>query len=377
MSAAVARELPPVRRVVVKIGSALITADGTGLDRPALESWAHQIAALRRRGLEVILVSSGAVAEGMYRLGMRERPHQLHHLQAAAAVGQMGLVQAYEREFSSHGLHAAQVLLTHDDLADRSRYLNARSTVQALLEMGTIPVVNENDTVAYEEIRLGDNDTLAALVANLVVADLLLILTDQDGLFDRDPRRHADAQLIHEGRASDAELHRFVAADFGRLGRGGMATKLHAAERAARSGTHTVIASGREAQVMPRVLKGERLGTWLKPDREPLAARKRWIADQLHSRGELQLDAGAARVLRESGRSLLPVGVVGVTGDFRRGEVVTCVDPDGEPVARGLSNYAASEIQRIKGQRADRIEEALGFQLEPELIHRDNLVLLS
>jgi len=377
MSAAVARELPPVRRVVVKIGSALITADGTGLDRPALESWAHQIAALRRRGLEVILVSSGAVAEGMHRLGMRERPHQLHHLQAAAAVGQMGLVQAYEREFASHGLHAAQVLLTHDDLADRSRYLNARSTVQALLEMGTIPVVNENDTVAYEEIRLGDNDTLAALVANLVVADLLLILTDQDGLFDRDPRRHADAQLIHEGRASDTELHRFVAADFGRLGRGGMATKLYAAERAARSGTHTVIASGREAQVMPRVLQGERLGTWLRPDREPLAARKRWIADQLHSRGELRLDAGAARVLRESGRSLLPVGVVGVSGDFRRGEVVTCIDPDGVPVARGLSNYAASEIQRIKGQQAEHIEETLGYQLEPELIHRDNLVLLS
>ncbi|WP_018175411.1 MULTISPECIES: glutamate 5-kinase [Thioalkalivibrio] len=370
------RELPAIRRVVVKIGSALITADGAGLDRPALESWAHQIAALRRKGLEVILVSSGAVAEGMRRLGMNERPHQLHRLQAAAAVGQMGLVQAYEREFASHDLHAAQVLLTHDDLADRSRYLNARSTMQALLEMGTIPVVNENDTVAYEEIRLGDNDTLAALVANLVVADLLLILTDQDGLFDRDPRQHADAELIHEGRATDTELHRFVAADFGRLGRGGMATKLKAAERAARSGTHTVIASGREAQVIGRVLKNERLGTWLKPDREPLAARKRWLADQLHSRGELLLDAGAARVLRESGRSLLPVGVVGLRGDFRRGEVVTCVDPDGRPVARGLTNYASSEVERIRGLRADHVEAELGYLLEPELIHRDNLVLL-
>nr|WP_018881248.1 MULTISPECIES: glutamate 5-kinase [unclassified Thioalkalivibrio] len=377
MTAGDMRALPAIRRVVVKIGSALITADGAGLDRPALESWAHQIAALRRRGLEVILVSSGAVAEGMRRLGMTERPHQLHHVQAAAAVGQMGLVQAYEREFASHDLHAAQVLLTHDDLADRSRYLNARSTMQALLEMGTIPVVNENDTVAYEEIRLGDNDTLAALVANLVVADLLLILTDQDGLFDRDPRKHADARLIAEGRASDAQLHHYVAADFGRLGRGGMATKLLAAERAARSGTHTVIASGREAQVMGRVLKGEPLGTWLKPDREPLAARKRWLADQLHSRGQLQLDAGAARVLRESGSSLLPVGVVGVEGDFRRGEVVTCLDPDGVAVARGLTNYGASEIQRIRGQRADRIEAELGYLLEPELIHRDNLVLLS
>ncbi len=371
-----ARELPAIHRVVIKIGSALITADGAGLDRPALESWAHQIAALRRRGLEVILVSSGAVAEGMRRLGMAERPHQLHHLQAAAAVGQMGLVQAYEREFAGHGIHAAQVLLTHDDLADRSRYLNARSTIQALLEMGTIPVVNENDTVAYEEIRLGDNDTLAALVANLVVADLLLILTDQEGLFDRDPRKHADARLIPEGRAADPALHRFVATEFGRLGRGGMATKLNAAERAARSGTHTVIASGREAGVMSRVLQGEALGTWLKPDREPLAARKRWIADQLHSRGDLRLDAGAARVLREAGRSLLPVGVVGVEGDFRRGEVVTCLAPDGTPVARGLTNYAASEIARIQGEQADRVEAILGYQLEPELIHRDNMVLL-
>ncbi|MBS3800344.1 MAG: glutamate 5-kinase [Thioalkalivibrio sp.] len=377
MSGAERRELPPVRRVVVKIGSALITADGTGLDRPALESWAHQIAGLCRRGLEVILVSSGAVAEGMHRLGMTERPHQLHRLQAAAAVGQMGLVQAYEREFASHDLHAAQVLLTHDDLADRSRYLNARSTIQALLELGTIPVVNENDTVAFEEIRLGDNDTLAALVANLVVADLLLILTDQAGLFDRDPRRYVDARLISSGRASDSDLHQYVAADFGRLGRGGMATKLHAAERAARSGTHTVIASGREAQVMRRVLDGEPLGTWLKPDREPLAARKRWLADQLHSRGRLRLDAGAARVLRESGRSLLPVGVVEVEGDFRRGEVVTCVAPDGSAVARGLTNYAASEIRRIRGRRADRIETELGYLLEPELIHRDNLVVLS
>ncbi|WP_018936340.1 glutamate 5-kinase [Thioalkalivibrio sp. ALJ24] len=370
------RALPRARRVVVKIGSALITADGAGLDRPALQAWAHQMAALREQGLEVILVSSGAVAEGMHRLGMTERPHQLHRLQAAAAVGQMGLVQAYEREFAAHGLHAAQVLLTHDDLADRERYLNARSTMQALLTLGTIPVVNENDTVAYEEIRLGDNDTLAALVANLVVADLLLILTDQEGLFDADPRRNPQARRIAEGRASDTTLQQYVAPEFGRLGRGGMATKLFAAERAARSGTHTVIASGREERVMARVLAGEDVGTWLQPDREPMAARKRWIADQLHSRGVLHLDEGAARVLRESGRSLLAVGVSRVEGDFRRGEVVTCVAPDGVAVARGLVNYSATEVERIRGLRADQIEGALGYQFEPELVHRDNMVLL-
>ncbi|AGA31876.1 Glutamate 5-kinase [Thioalkalivibrio nitratireducens DSM 14787] len=367
---------PRVRRVVIKIGSALITGDGTGLDRVALTGWAREIAELRQQGYEVVLVSSGAVAEGMHRLGMRERPHALHLLQAAAAVGQMGLIQAYEREFAGHGLHAAQVLLTHDDLADRARYLNARSTIQALLGLGTIPVVNENDTVANDEIRLGDNDTLGALVANLLVADLLLILTDQHGLFDRDPRAHADARLIDEGKASDPALHAYVSGTFGRLGRGGMATKLLAAERAARSGTHTVIAFGRQPEVVARVARGENIGTWLKPDREPLAARKRWIADQLHSRGELRLDAGAARVLRESGRSLLPVGVVGVRGAFRRGEVVTCVDPEGQPIARGLCNYGSDEVRRIRGLKADLVESVLGYVAEPELIHRDNLVLL-
>jgi glutamate 5-kinase len=367
---------PRPRRIVIKIGSALVTGDGAGLDRVALTGWAREIAGLRQQGYEVVLVSSGAVAEGMHRLGMDERPHALHLLQAAAAVGQMGLVQAYEREFSGHGLHAAQILLTHDDLADRARYLNARSTMQALLALGTIPVVNENDTVANEEIRLGDNDTLGALVANLVVADLLLILTDQEGLYDRDPRAHADACLIGEGKASDPALLEYVSASFGRFGRGGMATKLLAAERAARSGTHTVIAYGRQPEVIARVVRGENLGTWLKPDREPLAARKRWIADQLHSRGELLLDAGAARVLRESGRSLLAVGVVDVRGVFRRGEVVTCTDPDGKPIARGLCNYGADEVRRIRGLKAEAIESVLGYVAEPELIHRDNLVLL-
>ena len=367
---------PRPRRVVIKIGSALITGDGAGLDWAALTGWAREIAELRKQDHEVVLVSSGAVAEGMHRLGMRERPHALHLLQAAAAVGQMGLVQAYENEFASHGLHAAQILLTHEDLEDRARYLNARSTMQALLGLGTIPVVNENDTVANEEIRLGDNDTLGALVANLLVADLLLILTDQQGLYDRDPRAHADARLVEEGKASDPALMGYVSSSFGRLGRGGMATKLLAAERAARSGTHTVIAYGRQPDVIARVVRGENIGTWLKPDREPLAARKRWIADHLHSRGELRLDAGAARVLRESGRSLLAVGVADVRGTFRRGEVVTCVDPDGKPIARGLCNYAADEVRRIRGLKAEAIESVLGYVAEPELIHRDNLVLL-
>lgn len=368
---------PAVRRAVIKIGSALITADGAGLDRSALGRWTEEIAQLRQRGHEVILVSSGAIAEGMHRLGMKQRPKALHRLQAAAAVGQMGLIQAYESVFAQHGMQAAQILLTHEDLADRPRYLNARSTIRALLELGTIPVVNENDTVSNDEIRLGDNDTLGALVANLVMADLLIILTDQQGLFDRDPRAFPDAQLVSEGMASDAELHRFVAPTFGQLGRGGMATKLLAAERAARSGTHTVIAYGRLPGVIDGVVRGEPIGTWLKPDREPLAARKRWIADHLHARGQLRLDAGAVRVLRESGRSLLPVGVIEVQGRFRRGEVVSCVDPAGREIARGLCNYDAEEVELIRGHRAEAIESLLGYVAEPELIHRDNLVLLG
>lgn len=368
---------PQPRRIVIKIGSALITGDGAGLDREAVTGWARQIAGLRQQGYAVVLVSSGAVAEGMHRLGMTQRPAALNLIQATAAVGQMGLVQAYEQEFASHGLHAAQVLLTHDDLADRVRYLNARSTMQALLGLGVIPVVNENDTVANDEIRLGDNDTLGALVANLLVADLLLILTDQQGLYDRDPRHHPDtAQLIHAGQASDSELMRYVSPQMGRLGRGGMATKLLAAERAARSGTHTVIAYGREPEVIQRVVAGAEIGTWLQPDREPLAARKRWLADQLHSRGELWLDAGAVRVLCESGRSLLPVGVVNATGLFRRGELVSCLDPAGRVVARGLCNYAVDEVMRIKGRKAEAIAAILGYVVEPELIHRDNMVIL-
>ncbi|WP_018954710.1 glutamate 5-kinase [Thioalkalivibrio sulfidiphilus] len=370
------QQLGKARRWVIKIGSALLTNEGRGLDHEALAGWAEQIARLRASGREVVLVSSGAVAEGMSRLGWTTRPHALHELQAAAAVGQMGLVQAYESIFQRHGLRAAQVLLTHDDLSNRRRYLNARSTLRTLLALGVIPVVNENDTVATDEIRFGDNDTLAALVGNLTEAQVLVILTDQKGLFDRDPRAHADAQLVSEGLAMDPELLKLAAPTFGQLGRGGMATKLHAAARAARSGAYTVIASGREQRVLERIAEGEQIGTLLCPDKEPLAARKQWIAGQLIAKGELILDTGATKVLREAGRSLLPVGVTHVKGEFSRGDVVTCVDPDGRPVARGLVNYSADEARRIMKHRADEIEGILGYVDEPELIHRDNLVLL-
>ncbi len=368
-------DLQQSKRWVVKIGSALLTADGAGLDREAIHDWVAQMVALRARGIELVLVSSGAVAEGMMRLGWLSRPHALHELQAAAAVGQMGLVQAYESNFQRHGIHTAQVLLTHDDLSDRQRYLNARNTLRALLEFGVLPVVNENDTVVTDEIRFGDNDTLAALVANLVEADALIILTDQAGLFDRDPRRHADAQLLHEARASDVSLDKMVGGSAGELGRGGMLTKLRAARLAARSGAGTVIAHGREAQVLERIAGGERLGTLLLPEQETQAARKQWLAGHLQLRGSLRLDAGAVKVLRESGRSLLPVGVVAVEGEFDRGEAVACVDESGREIARGLVNYDAAEARRIMGRPSRELESILGYVGEPELIHRDNLVL--
>lgn len=361
---------------MVKVGSALLTNDGRGLDYEAIGRWVEQIADLRRNGVEVVLVSSGAVAEGMKRLGWAKRPHALYELQAAAAVGQMGLVQAYESRFKQFGLHTAQVLLTHDDLADRQRYLNARSTLRALLRLGVVPVVNENDTVAVEEIRFGDNDTLAALVSNLVEADLLVILTDQAGMFDRDPRQDPNAQLIHEARAGDPELERMAGGGGGALGRGGMLTKVRAAARAARSGTATIIAWGREPRVLARIAEGEEIGTLLVSTRGPVAARKQWLAGQLQLRGRLILDRGAVRVLREAGRSLLPIGVTAIEGDFDRGEVVACVDPDGKEVARGLVNYSAEEARRIMRQPSDRIEELLGYVDEPELVHRDNLVLV-
>ncbi len=371
------QELTKARRWVVKVGSSLLTADGRGLDRELIERWAAEIAGLRERRADVVLVSSGAVAEGMQRLGWRKRPHALFELQAAAAVGQMGLVQAYESCFQRFGLHAAQILLTHDDLAHRQRYLNARSTLRALLELGVVPVVNENDTVAVEEIRFGDNDTLAALVANLIEADVLVLLTDQPGMYDRDPRVHPEAQLLDEVAANDPALEAMAGAGgVGSLGRGGMLTKVRAAARAARSGAATVIAAGREPEVLRRIAEGEAVGTFFQPAREPIAARKRWLASQLQVRGKLMLDDGAVRVLRESGRSLLPVGVKGVEGHFSRGELVVCVGLNGAEVAKGLVNYSAEEARRIMSQPSDRIERLLGYVDEPELIHRDNLVLV-
>ncbi|MCG6659479.1 glutamate 5-kinase [Halomonas campisalis] len=363
------------RRVVVKIGSALLTNDGRGLDEPAIGGWVDQIAALHQRGIEVVLVSSGAVAEGMVRLGWQARPSAVHELQAAAAVGQNGLTQCYEHHFGRHGLLTAQVLLTHDDLSNRKRYLNARSALRTLVDLRVVPVVNENDTVVTDEIRFGDNDTLGALVANLLEADALVILTDQEGLFDADPRHNPEARQIHEGRADDPSLAA-VAGGGGSLGRGGMVTKVQAARLAARSGAYTVIASGRQPAVLERLTRGERLGTLLCPEEAPMAARKRWLAGQLQVRGTLTLDAGAVKVLRDSGSSLLAVGVRSLSGQFRRGDMVLCVDPRGERVAKGLVNYDAEEARRLLGQPSHRIEAILGYMEAPELIHRDNLVVL-
>ncbi|MCR4346796.1 MAG: glutamate 5-kinase [Sulfuricaulis sp.] len=363
------------RRIVVKIGSALLTRDGQGLNSDGIHDWAAQISQLRGRGIEVVLVSSGAVAAGMQRLGRRTRPHALHELQAIAAVGQMNLVQVYESAFQRHGLHTAQVLLTHDDLTNRKRYLNSRTTLRTLVGLGVIPVINENDTVATEEIRFGDNDTLAALVANLIEADLLLILTDQRGLYDRDPRQDPDAKLLAEGKAGDAQLLS-MAGGSGVLGRGGMRSKLLAAEKAARSGASTVIASGRDANVITRVLAGEAIGTHLLAAQGRVAARKQWLAGQASAAGKLRLDAGAVKVIRDGGKSLLPVGVKAVEGSFTRGEIVSCFDPEGHEVARGLVNYSSEEAERIIGQASDKIESILGYIDEPELIHRDNMVVL-
>ncbi len=368
-------EISKTHRWVVKIGSALVTNEGRGLDNAAIDRWAGQIARLREQGIEIVLVSSGAVAEGMQRLGWSQRPHALHELQAAAAVGQMGLVQAYESSFQQHAMHTAQVLLTHDDLSNRQRYLNARSTLRNLLQLGVVPVVNENDTVVTDEIKFGDNDTLAALVANLIEADLLVILTDQEGLCDSDPRTNTDAKLLSEVKASDPAL-RAMAGAGGALGRGGMQTKVAAAELAARSGTATVIASGRADAVLETIRAGQQVGTLFTPDSGAQAARKQWLAGHLNMHGKLVLDAGAVRVLKEQGKSLLPVGVIQVEGDFSRGEMVACVDEQGTEIARGLVNYNADESRKIMRQPSEKIEQLLGYVDEPELIHRDNLVLV-
>ncbi len=366
------------RRWVIKVGSSLLTRNGHGLDTSLIRDWVRQIAALRSRGVEeVILVSSGAVAEGMTRLGWRQRPGTLHRLQAAAAVGQMGLIQTYESQFQSHGLHTAQVLLTHDDLGDRKRYLNARRTLQTLLRLGVVPIVNENDTVAADELRFGDNDTLAALVANLIVADVLVLLTDQPGMYDKDPRRHSDAVMIDQAGANDPRLERMAAGGgVGTLGRGGMLTKVRAARKAARSGAPTVIAHGREADILLQLHGGRACGTFIVPDQEPLAARKQWLANQLQVRGALYLDQGAVSKLTNAGCSLLAVGVTAVEGRFQRGDLVSCFSPDGCEVARGLVNYNADEADRIKGISSEDIATVLGYRDDEELIHRDNLVLL-
>jgi len=364
------------KRLVVKVGSSLVTNSGQGLDREALARWAKQIAELRHMGREAVLVSSGAIAEGMQRLAWKKRPHALHQLQAAAAIGQMGLIQVYESCFRQHGLLTSQILLTHEDLADRKRYLNARSTLRTLLGLGVIPVINENDTVAIDEIRFGDNDTLAAMVTNLIEADALVILTDQSGLYSRDPRRDPSATLVSEAQAGDPALEAMASGVGSHIARGGMLTKVLAAKRAARSGADTVIASGHEPDVLLRLARGERLGTQLIATRATMAARKQWLADHLQVRGRLTLDAGAIKALRVDGKSLLPIGVFEVSGMFERGEVVSCCDESKAEIARGLINYNAAETRRILRTPSTEIEARLGYVDEPELIHRDNLVLL-
>ncbi|HKC44589.1 MAG TPA: glutamate 5-kinase [Burkholderiales bacterium] len=363
-------------RFVVKVGSSLVTNTGAGLDLAAIGDWVRQVAALRAAGKEAVLVSSGAIAEGMQRLGWKARPGTMHELQAAAAVGQMGLVQAYESCFRDHEIRTAQVLLTHADLADRQRYLNARSTLRTLLSLGVVPVINENDTVVTDEIRFGDNDTLASLVTNLLEADVLVILTDQPGLFTADPRRDPAATLVRRARAGEASLEAMAGGVGSSIGRGGMLTKVLAAKRAARSGAHTIIASGREPDVLLRLGRGEALGTLLFADAAPLAARKTWLADHVQVSGRLTLDPGAVRALAAGGKSLLPVGVQAVEGEFDRGALVTCAAPDGREVARGLVNYGAAEARRIIGRPSSEIAAILGYVDEPELIHRDNLVLI-
>lgn len=363
------------KRLVVKVGSALVTRNGEGLAYDFISDCARQIASLHQSGRQVLLVSSGAIAAGMQRLGWQTRPHAMHDLQAAAAVGQMGLAQAYDTTFAKHGLKAAQVLLTHDDLADRTRYLNARSTLQTLLELGVVPIINENDTVVTDEIKFGDNDTLGALVANLVEADVLLILTDQKGLFSADPRVDPAATLIFEGRADDRSFEAMAGGAGSGISKGGMITKVRAAQRAARSGAHTIIASGREPDSLIAAATGADIGTLLYAVDSPLTARKQWLADHLQLAGRLTLDDGAVVALLD-GRSLLAVGVKTVEGDFERGSAVRCCSSDGSEVARGLINYSSSESRRIAGHPTQDIESLLGYIDGAELIHRDNLILI-
>jgi glutamate 5-kinase len=363
------------KRLVVKVGSSLVTNDGRGLDHAAIGRWASQIAALREQGKEVVLVSSGAIAEGIHRLGWTKRPREIDELQAAAAVGQMGLAQVYESSFSKHGIRTAQILLTHADLADRERYLNARSTLLTLLRLGCVPIINENDTVITDEIKFGDNDTLGALVANLIEGDALVILTDQRGLFTADPRKDPAATLVEQADAGMPELEAMAGGAGSSLGRGGMLTKILAAKRAASSGANTVIASGRESDVLTRLASGEMIGTQLIARTARIAARKQWMADHLQVRGHVVIDQGAVEKLTEGGKSLLPIGVIDVQGAFARGEVIVCLNPGGQEIARGITNYSSSEARLIHRRPSSEIEAVLGYMLEPELIHRDNLVL--
>ena len=367
--------LRDAKRVVVKVGSSLVTNEGRGLDEAAIGEWCRQMALLVRGGVEIIMVSSGAIAEGMKRLGWATRPHAIHELQAAAAVGQMGLAQMYETKLRESGLGSAQVLLTHADLADRERYLNARSTLLTLLKLGVVPVINENDTVVNDEIKFGDNDTLGALVANLVEADALVILTDQQGLFTADPRKDANARFVDQAQAGDPALEVMAGGAGSSLGRGGMITKILAAKRAAGSGASTVIAWGREPNALIRLSQGEAIGTLLVAPTQKTQARKQWMADHLQMRGAVVVDAGAAAKVRDEGKSLLPIGMVQVEGEFSRGEVIAILDPQGVEIARGLANYASAEARLICRKPSGDIEANLGYIAEPEMVHRDNLVL--
>lgn len=363
------------RRILVKIGSSLLTNHGKGLDLAAMQSWAKQIAQLQQEGCQLLLVTSGSVAEGMVRLGWSQRPKNIAELQAAAAVGQMGLIQAWETAFKNEGLKSAQILLTHDDLANRKRYLNARSAINTLLDLNVIPIINENDTVATDEIRFGDNDSLGALVTNLVEVDTLVLLTDQDGLLTADPKANPDATLISQALANDASLLE-IAGDGGVLGRGGMFTKVRAARLAARSGAKTVILGGTIENSIQRLFKGEELGTLLLPEHNPITARKRWLAGHLQEKGTLVLDMGASQAVQLEGKSLLPIGVKEVKGRFMRGELVVCEDELGNRLAKGLVNYSAAEAKLLAGQPSENIASLLGYVEAAELIHRDNLVVL-
>ena len=369
-------QLAEKKRWVVKVGSSLLTANGQGLDHDLIQQWSEQIATLINDGHEVVLVSSGSIAEGITRLGWNRKPTAVHDLQAAAAIGQMGLIRAYESAFNQYKRYTAQILLTHEDMANRRRYLNARATLSTLLRFGAVPIVNENDTVTTDEIRLGDNDTLAAMVVGLIEADVLVLLTDQEGLFDKDPSKYSDAKLLAEANASDQSVKALAGPSATQFGSGGMQTKILAAERAALSGASTVIASGRLDQVLLKIRRGENVGTLLTAEQQPQDARKRWLSNQLHAKGTITIDAGANQNLHEKGSSLLAVGVTACTGNFQRGELVSCINEQQTECARGLINYSADETRKILGRSSRSFAELLGYEREPELIHRDNLILL-